>query len=96
MLITDSDIITPTLKDAQINIGTLQVEGTFKTHIGPKLDIAKLIESWKLRPVSKIRKTLFSTDGVTINSVDVSPKYALPLVPLMKKNIKVNLEYTKK
>lgn len=96
LLITDSDIIAPTLKDAQINIGTIQVEGSLKTHIGPKLDVAKLIESWKLRPTSKIRKTLSGVEGVTISSIDRTPKYTLPLAPLVKKNIKVNLEYTKK
>ncbi len=96
LFLTDTDTITPTLKDSEINIGKISVNGVLKSHVGPKLDIAKSVESWKLRPISRIWKDLSKIPGIEVGSVERSPRFTLPISPIMTKNIKVKMEYQTK
>jgi len=96
LLTTESDTITPSLKEAQINVGKLQVNGKLLGHVGPKLDISDLEKKWRFKTVNRIRRDLSGYEGVTVNSTELVPKYVLPIAPYSKKNIKINLEYINK
>jgi len=96
LLLTGTDIFTPTLKDNQINTGKLQVAGNLKSHIGPKMDLTQLEKSWRFKPIKTIRNSLTGIPGVTVQSISLWPNYSLPLAPALTRNINVNLEYNAK
>jgi len=96
LLLTEGDIISPTLDSSDINIGRIAVKGKLKSHIGPKIDIPALTNSWRLKPIKKVRDSARGINGATVDTVELSPQYALPIAPYFAKNIKITLEYQKK
>jgi len=96
LLVTDSDEVIPTLEENQLNVGKLRLKGQLKSHLGPKIDLQKMISGFKLKPIKKIRSEVESIPGATVKQVNISPDYALPLGPLLKKNTRINIEYTNK
>jgi hypothetical protein len=67
-----------------------------RSHIGPKLELDKLIGSFKAKPLKGIKSQLEKIEGATIGEVKISPDFALPLGPILKKNTHIKIEYTKK
>ena len=96
LLITESDSVTPVLEENQLNVGKLKIKGELRSHIGPKIDLDQLVSSFRFKPVKKIKTELEAIQGVTVDDVKISPNYALPIGPLLKKNTHIKIEYTKK
>jgi len=96
LLLTEGDIISPTLESSDINIGKITTKGKLKSHIGPKIDIPALTKSWRLKSIKKVRDSASQINDVTVDTVELSPQYALPIAPYFTKNIKITLEYQKK
>jgi hypothetical protein len=96
LLVTNTDSITPSLNQENINVGKLQVNGEIKSHVGPKIDLTTLEKSWKLKPIKKVKTDLEKIEGATINEVKISPSFALPIAPFLSRNIEVKIDYTKK
>jgi len=96
LLFSDTDVISPTLKENQINIGKLVVTGSLNSHIGPKIDTKQLLMSWRLKPLKKVRSSLENIEGAEIREIDLTPKFALPLAPVLTRNINLKLEYIQK
>ena len=95
LLLTDADVFTPTVKDSQINVGKLVISANLQSHVGPKLDLTKLKTAWRLQSLKSVRSSL-SVNGVTIESIDISPSFVLPLGPVLTRNTNINLEYNSK
>jgi len=96
LLITSADVITPSLNQENINVGKLQVNGEINGHVGPKIDLTTLQKSWKLKPIKKIKSDLEKIEGATVGDIKISPSFALPIAPLLTRNIEVKIDYTKK
>ncbi len=96
LLVTESDSVTPVLQDNQINVGKLKIKGELRSHIGPKVELDKLVASFRLKPIKNIKSTLSEIEGATVNDVKISPNFALPLGPILKNNTHIKIEYTKK
>jgi len=96
LILTPEDSIKSNLKDSQVNVGKIVISGKLISHVGPDMDVQKLVKSWRGKPIKNIRNDLSKIPDLTIKSVDLSPNYALPLAPALTRHIKVNIEYTKK
>lgn len=96
LLVTDKDEVNPTLEENQLNIGKLKLKGELKSHIGPKLDLEKMISGFRLKPIKKVKSEVEAIPGASVKSVSLSPSYAVPFGPILKRNIKLNIEYTNK
>jgi hypothetical protein len=96
LLVTDKDEVNPALEENQLNIGKLKLKGELKSHIGPKLDLEKMIGGFRLKPIKKVKSEVEAIPGATVKSVNLSPSYAIPFGPILKRNIKLNIEYTNK
>jgi len=95
LIITDEDTITPKLKEAKNNVGQIIVESAISSHIGEKLDLPEMAKSFRLKSVVKIKEKLAQTNGLKLESIDLTPKTAFPMGPILTRNIKINLGYTK-
>ncbi|MCX6809548.1 MAG: baseplate J/gp47 family protein [Candidatus Berkelbacteria bacterium] len=96
LLPSDTDEIQTTIKENNINIGKMTLANSFKSHVGPKLDLGNLQKSWRLKPIKKIKDSLASVENVQIDDISLSPNFALPVGPIMKSHIIVKIDYTKK
>jgi len=96
LLLSDADMLSAKVKEADINIGKLTIVAGLKSFVGPKVDLSSLKKSWRLKSVKKIRDSLAAVEGVKVNSVVLSPAYSLPFGPLLTRNMDLKLEYTQK
>jgi hypothetical protein len=96
LLITEADSVTPVLSENLINVGKLKIKGELRSHIGPKIELDKMIASFRGKPLKNIKAELEKIEGASINEVKISPDFALPLGPILKKNTHIKIEYTKK
>jgi len=96
LLVTDADQVTPTLDEAQLNVGKLKLKGQLVSHIGPKIDLESMIAGFRLKPLKKIRSEIEAIPGASIKEAEISPAYTLPFGPIIKKNTHFNIEYTNK
>jgi len=96
LLVTDKDEVNPSLEENQLNIGKLRLKGQLKSHIGPKIDLNKMIAGFRAKPIKKIKSEVEAIPGATVKSVNLTPNFALPLGPILKRNIVLNIEYTNK
>lgn len=96
LLLTDEDVLTPNLKDNQINTGKLKIAANLKSHVGPKMDLSSLKSTWRFKPIKSVRDSLTGISGVNVLSIDITPSFVLPLAPALTRNINVNLEYNAK
>lgn len=95
LLQTDTDTFTSTVKDSQINVGKLVLNVNLKSHIGPKIDLTNLKTTWRFKPLKTINNSL-SVPGITVEGIDISPSFVLPLGPVLTRNTNINLEYKSK
>lgn len=91
---TETDKITPSLKENQVNIGALIISSRVESHVGPKIDMKGQTMSWRAKPIKSIKQIVSGVKGVEVGSIDLSPKWALPVAPIINKNIKINVEYS--
>jgi len=96
LVLTDTDSLTSKLKEDKNNVGQMIVEAKIVSHVGPKMDLASLVKSWRGKPIKKIRDDLSKIEGVTLSSLDLKPKIAFPVGPILTRNIKVNVGYLEK
>jgi|GEM_PF-871133 len=96
LVTTDSDKISPSIKENQINIGALLLNSQVLSHVGPKIDMKQQAMSWRMKPIKKIKEIAGAIQGVELGSIDLSPQWALPVAPIINKNIKINVEYSPK
>jgi len=96
LILTDEDKFEPKIKEDKQNVGQMILDTKVTSHVGPKVDVSSLIKSWRLKPIKKVREDLEKIEGVSLRSLDTSPKFALPFGPLLSRNIKVNFGYSEK
>jgi len=96
LLVTEMDQATPSLDEAQLNIGKLKLKGELRSHVGPKIDLEQMIANFKFKPIKKVRAEIEAIPGATVKEVSLSPSYALPLGPILKSHTKFNIEYKNK
>lgn len=96
LLVTDADQVTPSLIEAQLNVGQLKLKGELQSHLGPKINLDQMITGFKLKPIKEIRTEVEDIPGANVKDISVSPAYALPYGPIIKKNTHFNIEYTNK
>lgn len=96
ILATQEDKFEISLDSSDINIGKMQLNVAVLTHIGPEVDLTNLSSAWRLKTLSQIKKQASEIPGAQIKEVSVWPKYALPISPILKDRIIINLEYIKK
>lgn len=94
LIVSDSDTIAPKIKDNQVNIGKLVVTGTLNTHVGPKINTAQLSKKWRFKTLKTIRSQAEQIQGFKVESVELSPSFALPISPILSRNIKINIQYS--
>lgn len=96
LVATDSDKFEPSLKENQINIGTLLLSVKVTSHVGPKIDMKKQAMSWRMKPIKTVKQIVSEVKGVEVGSIELQPRWALPIAPIINKNIKINVEYSPK
>lgn len=96
LLLSDADMLSAKVKEADINVGKLTVTASLKSFVGPKIDIPGLKKSWRLRSLEKVRNSLTGFESVKVDSISLSPTYSLPIGPLLTRNMDLKLEYIQK
>lgn len=96
LVLAEGDLFSATLKEDKQNIGQMILDGKIKSHVGPKLNLPELVKSWRGKPISKAKSDLSSMSGVELKSLVMSPSFALPVSPLLTRNIKINISYLEK
>jgi len=96
LLPSDADSLTPTAKENNINVGKLTVIGNLTSHIGAKNDLGQLSKSLTLKRIKNVKAKLSEVPNATVVSVDLTPSFALPISPILSRNIVINLQYSKK
>lgn len=96
LVTTESDEISPLVKDNQMNIGLMVLSSEVKSHVGPKIDMKQKAMSWRMKPIKRIKDSISEIDGVELGDIELAPKWALPIAPIINKNIKINVEYSPK
>lgn len=96
LLTSDADTIATQLKDNNINTGKITILGKLDSHVGPKIDIAGMTKSWRLKRLKTIRQSIENIPGATVGDISITPSIALPLAPILSSHMTLNLEYTKK
>lgn len=96
ILATQEDKFEISLDSSDINIGKMQLNVAVLTHVGPEVDLTGLSSAWRLKTLSQIKKQAGEIPEAQIKEVSVWPKYALPISPILKDRIIINLEYIKK
>lgn len=96
LVTTDTDKISPTIKENQINIGSLLLNSQIQSHVGPKIDMKKQAMSWRMKPIKRVKEIVGEIEGVELGDIELSPQWALPIAPIINKNIKINVEYSPK
>lgn len=96
LLASGADTINPKVKEGDINVGKITVTGSLTSHIGQKTDVSYLSKSFRLRRLKTIKEKLSAIQNVTVENIDLEPSFALPVGPILTRNIKINIDYTKK
>ncbi|OQA52594.1 MAG: hypothetical protein BWY43_00465 [candidate division WS2 bacterium ADurb.Bin280] len=93
---TESDEVNPSITENQINVGKMKLSVDVKSHVGPKIDIARQSLALRAKPLKTVKQKLGELEGVEIGQVNLSPSWVLPISPILKSNIKINVEYSSK
>lgn len=96
LVLAEGDSFSATLKEDKQNIGQMILDGKIKSHIGPKLNLPEMVKSWRGKPIGRAKSDLSSISGVELKSLAMSPSFALPISPLLTRNIKINISYLEK
>jgi len=93
---TESDEVTADIIENQTNVGKLKLSVNVKSHVGPKVDIAGQSLALRTKPLKTVKQKLSELEGVEVSEVSLSPSWVLPIAPILKSNIKINVEYSSK
>lgn len=93
---TESDQLVPTIKEQKVGQGYLLLNSQIKSHVGPKIDMKQQALSWRGKAIKKVKEIAGSVSGVEVGSVELKPTWALPIAPIIYKNITINVEYSPK
>ena len=96
ILATKEDRFDASLDSSDINVGKMILKVAISTHIGPAVDLTDLSSAWRAKTLSQIRQQASQIPEAQVKDIVVWPKYALPIAPILKDRIIINLEYVKK
>lgn len=96
LLTTDGDSFDVKVSSSDINVGKVSLQVAVTTHTGPAVDLSNLSKSWRAKTLGQIRQEAGKIPEAQVKQVGVWPTYALPIAPILKDNIIINLEYSKK
>jgi hypothetical protein len=96
ILATKEDRFDASLDSSDINVGKMILKVVISTHIGPAVDLTDLSSAWRAKTLSQIRQQASQIPEAQVKDIVVWPKYALPIAPILKDRIIINLEYVKK
>ncbi len=96
VLATQSDTFSPSVASSDINIGKVSLNVAVSTHVGPAIDLTDLSSAWRFKTLNWVNKEAGKIPEAQVKQVSIWPKYALPITPILKERIIINLEYTKK
>jgi len=96
LLSSDSDTLLATLKEGGINVGKMVLNVNLKSHVGKRTDLGALSRSLRFKRIKTVRQKVSQIEGATLESVDLTPSFALPVSPAISRNIKINIDYTQK
>ncbi|MDH4358750.1 MAG: baseplate J/gp47 family protein [Candidatus Berkelbacteria bacterium] len=94
LLSSDTDTLATTLKEGGINVGKMVLNVNLKSHVGRRTDLAALSRSLRFKRIKTVRQKVSEVEGATLESVDLVPSFALPVSPVVSRNIKINIEYS--
>jgi len=96
LLTTEGDSFDVRVASSDINVGKITLRVAVVTHTGPAVDLGGLSKSWRVKTLEQIKQDASSIPEAQLKDVQLWPRYALPISPILKDRIIINLEYTKK
>jgi len=96
ILTTKDDKFEVSLDSSDINVGKIILKVAVSTHAGQAVDLTNLSSTWRAKTLSQIRQQASQIPEAQVKDVTIWPKYALPIAPILKNRIIINLEYVKK
>lgn len=96
LLTTEGDVFDVKVSSSDINVGKVALQVAVATHTGPAVDLSGLSKSWRAKTLKQIRQEASSIPEAQVKNVQVWPRYALPVSPILNDRIIINLEYIKK
>jgi len=96
ILTTKDDKFEISLDSSDINVGKVTLKVAVSTHAGQAVDLTDLSSAWRVKTLSQIRQQASQIPEAQVKDVTIWPKYALPIAPILKNRIIINLEYVKK
>lgn len=93
LLLSDSDEITTTLKEARYSQGELMILAKLESRVGPKLDLDKLKRQLKGKSFSQGERIIKAIPEILSYKISLSPSWGLKRFPYREKNIHLKYEY---